>query len=257
MADPPRRIVTDRFDRAPILEAVRRPAPRPRRRWLRGLAIVVFCLLALPVMLIAAYRFVPPPITPLMVIRSVEGLPIRQHWVAYRAIAPDLVAAVITSEDQNFCEHHGFDLGAIRDAWRASEATGHLRGASTISQQTAKNLFLWPEHSFVRKGIEAYLTVIIELLWPKQRILEVYLNIIEWGPGIYGADAAAGSYFARPAASLTSRQAAQLAAVLPNPRRWSPAAPSAFIERRAAWIVARMGRFRGGWGWTALFPRRG
>jgi monofunctional biosynthetic peptidoglycan transglycosylase len=230
----------------------RRVAPPPggRRagRWRRRIALILFGALTLPVVVIALYRFVPPPITPLMVIRSFDGQPIRQHWVGYRAIAPSLVAAVMASEDEGFCRHDGFDLGAIREAWLGYRRTGRLRGASTISQQTAKNLFLWPDHSFVRKAIEAYLTVLIEALWPKQRILEVYLNIIEWGPGIYGADTAARAYFAHPAGALTRREAALLAAVLPNPRAWSPVHPSAHVEQRADWTLERMAPFLRGCG---------
>jgi monofunctional biosynthetic peptidoglycan transglycosylase len=172
----------------------------------------------------------------------------RQQWVAARSISPNLVAAVLTTEDQNFCRHQGFDVEAIRAAWATYEQGGRLRGASTISQQTAKNLFLWPAQDVVRKALEAYLTVWLELLWPKQRILEVYLNIIEWGPGIYGAEAAAQTHFGRPAASLTRRQAALLASVLPNPRQWSPTQPGAHVERRTAWALARMEPFLRGCG---------
>lgn len=224
------------------------PAPeqRKRPRWRRRLVIGLLVMFALPILVVGVYRFVPPPITPLMVIRSLEGLPIKRHWVPYAAIAPNLVAAVMASEDERFCSHHGFDFGALDEAWRDYETRGRLRGASTISMQTAKNLFLWPEHSFLRKGLEAYLTVVIEALWPKRRILEVYLNIIEWGPGLYGADSAAQTYFLRPAAALTPRQAALLAAVLPNPLHWSPVTPSALVERRAAWTRARMNGFLGG-----------
>jgi monofunctional biosynthetic peptidoglycan transglycosylase len=225
-------------------------AARPRRRagWGRWLLRAVFIVLALPIALIVLYRFVPPPITPLMVLRSLDGVPMRQQWVDYRAISPNLVAAVMTSEDQNFCAHQGFDLGEIRNAWLAYRITGRLRGASTISQQTAKNLFLWPGHSIVRKALEAYLTVGLELIWPKRRILEVYLNIIEWGPGIYGAASAAEAHFARPAAALTRRQAALLAAVLPNPRQWSPVRPGPHVERRADWVAAHMDGFLRGCG---------
>jgi monofunctional biosynthetic peptidoglycan transglycosylase len=225
--------------------------PLPRRSrvsWRRRAAQAVFVVFALPIVLIAVYRFVPPPITPLMVLRSLDGAPIRQHWVAYRAISPNLVAAVMASEDENFCNHDGFDLGAMREAWLSYRLTGRLRGASTISQQTAKNLFLWPAHSFVRKAIEAYLTVGLELLWPKRRILEVYLNIIEWGPGVYGAASAADSAFGRPAAALTRQQAALLAAVVPNPLHWSATHPGPYVERRAEWIMARMDQFRRGCG---------
>lgn len=225
--------------------------PLPRRSrvsWRRRAAQAVFVVFALPIVLIAVYRFVPPPITPLMVLRSLDGAPIRQHWVAYRAISPNLVAAVMASEDENFCNHDGFDLGAMREAWLSYRLTGRLRGASTISQQTAKNLFLWPVHSFVRKAVEAYITVLLELMWPKQRILEVYLNVIEWGPGLYGADSAAQAYFGHPAVALSAHQAALLAAVLPNPRAWSPVRPPPRVERRAEWILARMGMFTRGCG---------
>ena len=224
-------------------------APQGRlARWGRRLALTAVLAALAPALVIAIYRVVPPPLTPLMVIRNVEGEPIRQHWVPYRAIAPALVGAVMASEDENFCSHSGFDLGAMREAWQTYRATGRLRGASTISQQTAKNLFLWPVHSFVRKAVEAYITVLLELMWPKQRILEVYLNVIEWGPGLYGADSAAQAYFGRPAAALSAHQAAMLAAVLPNPRAWSPVRPPPRVEHRADWILARMGMFTRGCG---------
>ena len=227
--------------------------PEPRRRprgvrWRRHLAQAVFLLFALPIGALALYRFVPPPITPLMVLRSLDGAPIRQHWVAYRDISPNLIAAVMASEDENFCNHDGFDLGAMREAWLSYRLTGRLRGASTISQQTAKNLFLWPARSFVRKAIEAYLTVGLELLWPKRRILEVYLNIVEWGPGIYGAASAAETDFGHPPKALTRREAALLAAVLPNPLRWSAAQPGPYVVERAQWIMARLDPFLRGCG---------
>jgi monofunctional glycosyltransferase len=235
-------------------ELIGRKVVPPRRlggrpaRWGRRLAQALFVAALLPAAVIAIYRVVPPPVTPLMVIRSFDGMPIRRQWVDYRDIAPNLVAAVMASEDEGFCYHDGFDLGAIRAAWLAYRATGRMRGASTISQQTAKNLFLWPDHSFVRKAVEAYLTVLIELLWPKRRILEVYLNIIEWGPGIYGADSAARTYFGHPAGSLTRHEAALLAAVLPNPRVWSAAHPGPYVEHRADWILARLPTFLHGCG---------
>ena len=150
------------------------------------------------------------------------------------------ICAALASEDARFCQHWGFDFAAIEEAWDEHEAGERLRGGSTITQQTAKNLFLLPDQSWVRKIIEIYPTVLLELLWPKRRILETYLNIIEWGPGIYGAEAAAAHYFNRPALGLTPHEAALMAAVLPNPRRWSPAKPTPYIERRAATILARM-----------------
>src|SRR5271170_5324167 len=136
-----------------------------RARWGRRLAQALFVAAMLPALVIAICRVVPPPITPLMMIRSFEGMPIRQHWVGYRDIAPNLIGAVMASEDEGFCYHDGFDVGAIREAWLTYRVGGRLRGASTISQQTAKNLFLWPDHSFVRKAVEAYLTVLVEALW--------------------------------------------------------------------------------------------
>jgi len=210
-----------------------------RRLW-RILAYIAAAVLLLPVFAVVAYRFVPPPMTPLMVIRAANGAPIRKHWVPLARISPALVRAVVASEDEKFCFHHGFDWDQLGDAWK-DWRTGHaLRGASTISMQTAKNLFLWPGRSFVRKGIEAYITVLLELFWSKQRIIEIYLNVIEWGNGIYGAEAASRLYFGKPASALTPREAALFAAVLPNPRRWSPAHPDAYIEDRAATIRARM-----------------
>ena len=196
--------------------------------------------LILPILPILAYRFVPPPITPLMVFRWVEGAPIRQRFVPLNRISPALIRAVVASEDEKFCFHHGFDWDALDAAWKDWRAGREPKGASTITMQTAKNLFLWPGRSIVRKGIEAYLTVWIELLWSKQHIIETYLNIIEWGDGIYGAEMAARAHFGKPAAALTAHEAALFAAVLPNPRRWSPEDATPYIEERAATIRERM-----------------
>jgi len=167
------------------------------------------------------------------------------RWVALERISPHAALAVIASEDQQFPFHAGFDVDSIRQAVRASERGKRLRGASTISQQVAKNLFLWPGRSLARKGLEAWFTVLIETLWPKERILEMYLNIVELGRGIYGVEAAAQSYFHRPAARLTREQAALLAAVLPNPRRMHPSRPSAYVLARQDWILNQM-RLLGG-----------
>jgi monofunctional glycosyltransferase len=197
-------------------------------------------MLLLPVAPVLVYRFVPPPITPLMVIRWASGAPIRQHWVPLRRISPSLIRAVIASEDETFCSNDGFDWTQLDIAWHELLAGRAARGASTITMQTAKNLFLWPGRSFLRKGIEAYFTVLLDLFWSKQRIMETYLNVIEWGDGIYGAEMAARLHFGVSAAALTPREAALFAAVLPNPRRWSPAHPTSYIEERAATIRARM-----------------
>lgn len=227
---------------APSTLAAQRPRQdrlRPKRAG-RFVAYAVLAALLLPVFPIIAYRFVPPPITPLMVIRRFEGEPIRQRFVPLARISPALIRAVVASEDEKFCFHHGFDWDALGAAWRDWRAGREPKGASTITMQTAKNLFLWPGRSILRKGIEAYLTALIELFWSKERIMEVYLNIIEWGNGVYGAEAAAHAHFDKPAAALTAREAALFAAVLPNPRRWSPEVATPYIEERAATIRERM-----------------
>jgi monofunctional glycosyltransferase len=183
---------------------------------------------------------VPVPITPLMVIRVVEGEGLRREWVALEQIAPALREAVVAAEDNLFCQHWGFDLAALRGEIEAMREGRRARGASTITMQTAKNLFLWPERSLTRKVLEAWLTPQIELLWPKQRILEVYLNIAELGPGIYGAEAAARAHFGKSAAELSPREAALIAAVLPSPRQWSPVRPTDFLHRRVETIHTRV-----------------
>ena len=199
-------------------------------------------LLALSLVGVVAYRFVPPPVTPLMLLRAMEGEPIHAPWLPAHAIPPVLVDAVLTSEDQRFCLHHGFDFVEIDKALEAEEDGRRLRGASTISQQAARDLYLLPVRSFLRKGVEAYFTVLMEALWPKWRIAEAYLNTVEWGPGIYGAEAASEYAFHHSAQHLTRSEAALLAAILPNPRRWSAAAPTAYIRNRAEIILERMAR---------------
>ena len=193
------------------------------------------------------FRFVPVYVTPLMVIRVVEQLTggkelrLQHHWVALEAISKNLPLAVFCSEDQNFVNHFGFDFKAIERAVAASQnGTKRLRGASTISQQTAKNVFLWPGRSWVRKGLEAYFTVLIEIVWGKERIMEVYLNSIEMGQGVYGAEAASRYYFKKNAKDLSRTQAAAIAAVLPNPREYSANPPTPYIKRRMNWIEGQM-----------------
>jgi monofunctional biosynthetic peptidoglycan transglycosylase len=183
---------------------------------------------------------VPPPVTPLMILRLFEGEGLHRDWVPRQAISADLFRAVIAAEDTRFCEHYGFDTVELEKAVRDWRRGRRVRGASTITMQTAKNLFLWPGRSFVRKAAEAYLTPWLEIGLSKERILELYLNIAEWGPGIYGAEAAAQTYFGKPARALKPNEAALLAAVLPNPREWSPAKPSAYVRERAQIIRARM-----------------
>ena len=189
-----------------------------------------------PVVVVAIYRFVPPPVTFLMIQRAVEGRGFERQWVPMEQISPSLVRAVIAAEDARFCEHHGFDLEAIEKAMAANAAGKKLRGGSTISQQTAKNIFLWPGRDWVRKGLEAWFTVLIEVGWGKERIMEVYLNSIEWGPGVYGAEAAAQRNFRIPASKLNATQSARLAAIVPKPLAWKAAKPGPYMKRRAGSI---------------------
>ena len=201
-------------------------------------------LVPLPALLILIFRAVPIPGTPQMLASWLEGDGAHYRWVETDRIAPALVHAVIASEDQRFCLHHGFDWGSIDSAINTYEGGGHLRGASTISQQTARSLFLFPVHSWIRKGIEAWLTVLEEALWPKRRILEVYLNVVDWGHGNFGAEAAARAYFHRSAAMLSTRQAARLAAILPDPGEWRASHPGRYVAGRGAVIVRRISEVR-------------
>jgi monofunctional biosynthetic peptidoglycan transglycosylase len=191
--------------------------------------------------LVIAYGVLPPAATPLMLLRLLDGSGIHKSWRPLEQISPNLVLAAMASEDSRFCSHDGFDWKAIREDWQRNQRGGQLLGASTISMQTAKNLFLWPDRSWPRKGLEVYFTLLIELAWPKRRIMELYLNEVEWAPGIYGAEAAAQFHFHKPASALSVGEAARLAAVLPNPRRWSASRPSAYIVARSSIIDARMG----------------
>jgi monofunctional biosynthetic peptidoglycan transglycosylase len=197
--------------------------------------------------LVILYRFVPVPITPLMVIRLVEqGLDpekefrLVKDWVPISEMSKHAPQAVVASEDQTFMKHNGFDFKSMKKAWESNKTNNRVRGASTISQQTAKNVFLWPSRSYIRKGFEAYFTVLIEIFWSKERILEVYLNVIEMGDGVYGIQAASQTFFDKDASKLSKGQAALIAAVLPNPRRWSPARPTSYIQGRKSWIMRQM-----------------
>lgn len=205
----------------------------------------ILALVAIPLLIILLYRIIPPPITPLMLIRLIEGQGLRKDWVSYENMAPSLGEAVIAAEDNLFCEEAlGFDfdaLGAQLSAWWRGERP---RGASTITMQTTKNLLLWPGRDPFRKLLEAWLTPQIAMLWPKRRVLEVYLNIVEFGPGIYGAEAAAHAFFRKPASALDKREASLLAAVLPNPLAWSAARPDRYISQRAVTIERRVGQIR-------------
>ncbi len=215
------------------------------RAWLRRVLRITVMLLLLmataPPALVLLYRDVAPPGTILMVLRLFEGEGLKKDWVPLERISRHVPAAVIALEDNLFCEHDGFDWAAIFDAAADQvRGEGKLRGGSTISQQAAKNVFLWPGRNYVRKGLEVPFTTMMEWWWGKRRIMEVYLNVIEWGPGIYGIEAASRHYFNRSARNLNKRQAARLAAVLPNPRRWSAAAPTRYIRGRAGIALRRM-----------------
>lgn len=204
---------------------------------------------AISIALVIVFKWIPVPVTPLMVIRTVqqatsgEDFAWKHDWESINNISKNLQLAVICSEDQNFLNHYGFDMKAIEKAMEYNKKGKRTRGASTISQQTAKNVFLWPQRSWLRKGLETYFTFLIELFWSKERIMEVYLNSIEMGNGIYGAEAASQQWFKKPAAKLTSYQAAAIAAILPNPMRYRANPTSAYIQRRQVWIVRQMGFF--------------
>lgn len=225
------------------------PQPVPRRGVLRAVTRLAARLAVALVVgwaaLILLYRFVDPPLTPLMLLRLPESGRIVHDSVPLSQISPELVRAVIAAEDNRFCVHHGIDWGAVGDAVQEYESDGKLRGASTITMQTARNLFLWPGGGFVRKGLEAPLALTIDALWPKRRIMAVYLNIIEWGGGIYGAEAASRHYFNIGARQLSRQQAALLAAVLPNPRKWSAAKPGPYVASRAPRIAERIDQLGG------------
>ena len=199
-------------------------------------------LVLFSVLMVIIYGWVPVPYTPLMVIRYIENPDegIWHQWVPIEDISNNLKIAVIASEDQNFPNHRGFDVKAIEKAMDENQAGKRTRGASSISQQTAKNVFLWPNRSWVRKGFEVYFTFLIETFWSKERILEVYLNSIEMGKGIYGAEAASHAWFNKPAKNLTPYEAAAIAAILPNPRVYKANPASNFIQGRKRWIVRQM-----------------
>jgi monofunctional biosynthetic peptidoglycan transglycosylase len=241
-----------RFRRKP---GRRRTGGKKRRsRLLRvivSMAGAAAVLLASSVLATLLLRWVPPISSAMMVERQLAALFRGQkyyptyEWARWDRISPAAPLAVIAAEDQRFADHNGFDLESLQKALDDHERGRRLRGASTISQQVAKNLFLWSGRSFVRKGLEAYFTVLIETLWPKRRILEVYLNIAEMGDGVWGVQAASRRYFGKPASGLTAREAALLAAVLPNPRRLRANRPSAYVEERRAWILRQMEQLGG------------
>jgi monofunctional biosynthetic peptidoglycan transglycosylase len=222
------------------------PVVRPRhplRMWLVRIMAVFLLVTVGPVVVL---RWIPPLTSAFMLERQLgllvrgEDPAIRYRWVAWREISRPMRLAVVAAEDQRFPTHFGFDLHSIADAAEDNPGRRLPRGASTISQQVAKNLFLWPGRSWVRKGLEAYFTVLMEAVWPKRRVLEVYLNVAEFGDRTYGVGAAGDAYFSKPPLRITRREAAVLAAVLPNPQRFRADRPSPYIEGRAGWIEQQM-----------------
>ncbi|WP_043527896.1 monofunctional biosynthetic peptidoglycan transglycosylase [Litchfieldella xinjiangensis] len=217
-----------------------------KRKALRGVLLGLVGFVALSIGLVMLFRVVPVFGSMVMVERKLESwtagepLDIQHQWRPWAELSGHAKLAVVAAEDQRFPRHFGFDLTEMRRAWEASRDGGRLRGASTISQQTAKNLFLWSGRSWLRKGLEAWFTMLIELIWPKQRILEVYLNIVEWDSGVFGLETAAQHYFGVGAHQLTEVQASRLAAILPNPREWSASRPGPRTEQRSVWIRQQM-----------------
>lgn len=220
---------------------------RARGRIARALGLLLLGFVVATALPVLAMRWIDPWTSAFMIAARKDAALAgdwrsanRVEWRDLDEIAPTAALAVIAAEDQLFPFHNGFDIDSIRSALQDNAGSRRVRGASTISQQVAKNLFLWKGRSWLRKGLEAWFTVLIELCWSKQRILEVYLNVAEFGPRVYGAEAAAQQYFGRPAAKLSRRHAALMAAVLPNPKRFMLAAPSSYVRRRANWIEAQM-----------------
>ncbi len=216
------------------------------KRLTRFLLKTILWFIALSILWVLLYKFVPVPYTPLMILRNIEGdgsFKLKHQWKSIDEISEELQLAVICSEDQNFLSHHGFDVNAIKDAMLENEEGKRLRGGSTISQQTAKNVFLWQGRSWLRKGLEVWFTLGIELFWSKERILEVYLNSIEMGDGVFGAEAASKYWFNKPAINLNRNQASAIAAILPNPRKYNANPASSFIHSRKNWIQRQMRNF--------------
>ncbi len=230
------------------------PAGRPRRRWRRWLWLLPLCLLLGSVGQVMLLRYVDPPFSAFMAARQVSawahgdrGYVTAYDWRDLDRISRELPLALVAAEDQRFPLHHGFDFKAIEKARRHNARGLKTRGASTISQQVAKNLFLWGGRSWVRKGIEAWYTLLIEALWPKSRILEMYANIAEFGDGVYGAQAAARSFYGKDASRLTRAECARLAAVLPSPRRYDARRPGPYVQRRSNDIQRQMRQLGGGY----------
>ena len=229
--------------RASSIPTYRRKS-KSRRGFLGWLLRIVLGLLLFSILWVLAYRFVPPPITATMIGDLVAGRGLNKDWMSLDEMDRDMVRAAIAAEDGKFCQHNGFDFEAIEDAMKRNASGGRIRGGSTISQQTAKNAFLWQGGGYVRKGVEAYFTFLIEQLWGKRRIMEVYLNVAETGIGTYGANAGAERYFGHDASALSATEAARIAAILPLPKKRGAIAPKGFTRRYGNTISARIGQVR-------------
>lgn len=217
-------------------------------KWVKRIIIGLFLL---SIVLTFTYKWMPVPFTELMLKRYfINGSKIEKKWIPINSISNSIQLAVVSSEDQNFIKHHGFDFKQIQKVLEDQQEGGRVRGASTISQQTAKNVFLWDGKNYIRKGLEAYFTCLIEWVWGKKRIMEVYLNVIEFGDGIYGIEAASQHYFGKSASNLTKAESATLAALLPNPRKYGKNINGRYIQKRKIWILKQMRNLGG----TLIYP---
>lgn len=217
-------------------------------KWVKRIIIGLFLL---SIVLTFTYKWITVPFTELMLKRYfINGSKIEKKWIPINSISNSIQLAVVSSEDQNFIKHHGFDFKQIQKVLEDQQEGGRVRGASTISQQTAKNVFLWDGKNYIRKGLEAYFTCLIEWVWGKKRIMEVYLNVIEFGDGIYGIEAASQHYFGKSASNLTKAESATLAALLPNPRKYGKNINGRYIQKRKIWILKQMRNLGG----TLIYP---
>ncbi len=239
-----RAYLSDRIGRShrPARRKKKQKKPGVIRHVLRWLLILCFAIFVLSLLLVLPFRWINPPTTAFMLQDKSGRIPVLYEWVAWRDAGVATPIAVVASEDQKFANHFGFDVKSIRDSVEDFNDGGSLRGASTITQQVAKNMYLWSGKSFLRKGIEAYFTVLIEVAWSKKRILEMYVNIAEFGPGIYGVGAASDVFFGKPPVELSDTEAALLAAVLPNPKQLRVDSPTSYVRERQNWITKQMRR---------------
>lgn len=236
-------IITTLFKKKQTRSAKKRSLFQRIFRWIKLIVIFFF---ASSLFFVLIYKFINPPVTPLMVIRVVaqvshgEKLSLKKDWIGIESISPYMIRAVIAAEDNLFVRHKGFDTKAIEQAMEHNKAGKRIRGGSTISQQTAKNVFLWPDRSYFRKGLEVYFTFLIELVWSKERIMEVYLNVIETGNGIYGVEKASQIYFQKSCTRLSASESALIAALLPSPRKYSVTNPGPYMRSRQAQLIELM-----------------